>query len=72
MTLLCIGLWRLHPWSREVWLMLGIIAYMMLIHALSYADLRFSLPVMPFVCALGAAAIRRTPTSVIATSPTVP
>jgi hypothetical protein len=59
MALLCISLWQLRPWSREVWLMLVLIGYVMLVHALSYADLRFSLPVMPFVCVLGATALVR-------------
>lgn len=56
LALLGIGLWRGRPWSREVWMMGALIGYVMLVHALSYADLRFSLPVMPCVCALGARA----------------
>ena len=32
--------------------MLSLIVYVMLIHALTYADLRFSIYVMPFVCVL--------------------
>jgi hypothetical protein len=52
LTLLGIGLWRRWPWEVETVLVLALIAYVMLIHALSYADLRFSLYVMPFVCAL--------------------
>jgi hypothetical protein len=59
LAVLGIGLWLLRPWSREVWLMQALIGYVMLIHALSYADLRFSLPVMPFVCVLGAAALAK-------------
>ena len=38
--------------------MLTLIAYVMLIHALSYADIRFDLPVMPLVCALACAAFQ--------------
>jgi hypothetical protein len=56
LALLCIGLWRRWPWSREVGVMVALIGYVMLVHALSYADLRFSLPVMPYVCALAAGA----------------
>jgi hypothetical protein len=56
LALLCIGLWRLRPWSVEGKLVLTLVAYVMLIHALSYADLRFSLSAMPFVCVVGAAA----------------
>ena len=52
LVLLGIALWRAWPFSREVWVMLGLIAYVMLVHALSYADLRFSVVVMPYVCAL--------------------
>ena len=52
LVLLGIGLCRARPWGREVWVMLALIGYVMLLHALSYADLRFSLPVMPYVCAL--------------------
>jgi hypothetical protein len=59
MALLCIGLWRRRPWSREVGVMVALIGYVILVHALSYADLRFSLPVMPYVCALGAAALTK-------------
>jgi hypothetical protein len=49
---LLIAIWRMRPWDREVVLMLSVILYVMIAHALSYADLRFSLPVMPLVCAL--------------------
>jgi hypothetical protein len=49
---LLIAIWRVRPVDREVVLMLSVILYMMIAHALSYADLRFSLPVMPLVCAL--------------------
>lgn len=54
--LLGLGLWRQRPWSVEVMVAITLIVYVMLVHALSYADLRFSLPVMPVVCALAAAA----------------
>jgi len=54
LALLGIALWRARPWSREVVFMLALIVYVMLVHALSYADLRFSLPVMPFVCVIAA------------------
>jgi len=52
------GLWRARPWSREVWLMVAVAGYGMVLHALSYADLRLSLPVMPLVCALAAVKTR--------------
>jgi hypothetical protein len=61
------GLWRLRPWSREVWLMLGLIGYVMLLHAFSYADLRFSLPVMPLVCVLAGVALQRKPRKTVTT-----
>ena len=50
LVLLSIGLYR----SRDAttWWLVGMIAYVMTLHALSYADLRFSVIVMPFVCAL--------------------
>jgi hypothetical protein len=54
LALLGIALWRTRPWDVSVTLMLALIAYVMLVHALSYADLRFSLPVMPFVCVIAA------------------
>jgi hypothetical protein len=47
-----VGLHRRWPWDLEVVLMLSLIVYVMLIHALTYADLRFSIYVMPFVCVL--------------------
>ena len=50
--LLGVGLWRRRPWGLETVLPLILIAYVMLVHAVSYADLRFSLPVMPLVCVL--------------------
>ena len=53
-----IGLWRARLWSREVWLMVAVAGYVMVLHALSYADLRMSLPVMPLVCALVATKTR--------------
>ncbi|HTS16702.1 MAG TPA: hypothetical protein VMP11_03940 [Verrucomicrobiae bacterium] len=54
--LLGIGLRRGWPWDVDSVLALTLIAYVMLVHALSYADLRFSLAVMPLVCALAASA----------------
>ena len=58
LALLGIGLGRRWPWGSEIVLMLTLIAYVMLIHALSYADMRFDLPVMPLVCALACAAFQ--------------
>jgi hypothetical protein len=55
LTLLGIGLWRGRPWGVDTVLMAALVVYVMLIHALSYADMRFSLPVMPLVCALACA-----------------
>ena len=55
LALLGFGLWRV-PWTRERGLLLALIGYVMVVHALSYADLRFSLPIMPCVCALAASA----------------
>ena len=51
LALAAVGLWRLRPWNGEVVIMVTLIGYVMLVHAVSYADLRFSLPVMPLVCA---------------------
>jgi len=48
------GLWRSRRSTTDVKLMLAMVAYVMLVHALSYADLRFSLPVMPLVCVIAA------------------
>jgi len=53
-----VGLWILRPWSPGTRLMLGLVLYVMAIHALTYADLRFSLPVAPFVAAFGGEALR--------------
>jgi hypothetical protein len=58
LMLLGFGLWRRWPWPLEIVLMLVLATYVMLIHALSYADMRFSLPVMPLICALAAAAFQ--------------
>jgi len=52
LALLGIGLWRIRPWNREIGLLLAMLGYVMVVHALSYADLRFSLPVIPCVCVL--------------------
>ncbi len=54
LVLLCMGLWRAWRWSRDEWMMVVLIGYVMALHALSYADLRFCLPVMPYVCVLAA------------------
>lgn len=59
LSVLGIGLWRAWPWGWPVWMLVALVAYVMGIHALSYADLRFSLPVMPYVCALGAMAFAK-------------
>ncbi|HUJ08835.1 MAG TPA: hypothetical protein VL171_02320 [Verrucomicrobiae bacterium] len=56
LVLLGVGLWRRWTWNVEVMIMGTLILYVMFVHALSYADLRFSLPVMPLVCVLAAAA----------------
>ena len=58
LALLGIGLWRRWPWGMETVLLLALIAYVMLIQALSYADMRFSLPVMSLVCATACAAFQ--------------
>jgi hypothetical protein len=63
LALLGIGLWRTRPLSRETKLMLALIGYVMLVHALSYADLRFSLPVMPLVCVIAARTFARASTA---------
>jgi len=61
LALLGLGLWRLRPWRLPVVVLVTLILYVMLVHALSYADLRFSLPVMPAVCALAGAAFQARP-----------
>ncbi len=71
LALLGFGLWRRWPWEMETVLLLALIAYVMLIHALSYADLRFSVYVMPFVCVLASGlssqpSLRRTEATVSA------
>ena len=58
LTLLGIGLWHGRPWGADTVLMVAPVVYVMLIHALSYADMRFSLPVMPIVCVLASAALQ--------------
>lgn len=55
-----IGLRRRWPWDLEVVLMLCLIVYVMLIHALTYADLRFSIYAMPFVCVLASGLFQTT------------
>jgi hypothetical protein len=58
LELLGVGLWRRWPWGLETVLPFTLIAYVMLVHALSYADLRFNLPVMPLVCVLAGSGFR--------------
>jgi hypothetical protein len=58
LSLFAVGLWRQRPLLSPMILMLILIAYVMLIHALSYADMRFSLPVMPLVCVIAAASFQ--------------
>jgi hypothetical protein len=60
LSLLGVGLCRRRPWSLETVLPLALIAYVMLVHAVSYADLRFSLAVMPLVCVLAGSAFQAT------------
>ena len=67
LSLLGIGLWRVRPWSLQIVLFVTMTLYVMVIHALSYADLRFSLPVMPLVCALAGAAFQANPRKTDAT-----
>jgi hypothetical protein len=57
LILLGIGLRARWPWTSEIVLMLLLVAYVMLIHAVSYADMRFSHTVMPLVCALACAGL---------------
>jgi hypothetical protein len=52
-----VGLWRSRPWLPVTWVGLALVAYVMVVHALSYADLRFSLPVMSLVCAWAGAGV---------------
>ncbi|MCG3150282.1 MAG: hypothetical protein PCFJNLEI_03764 [Verrucomicrobiae bacterium] len=52
LLLLGIGLYRGRPWDGVTRLGLGVIGYVLAVHAMSYADLRFSLIVMPVVCVL--------------------
>ena len=59
LALLGIGLWRMRPWGLEVRLLLAMLSYVMIVHALSYADLRFSLPIIPCVCILASRTFSR-------------
>ena len=59
LALAVIGLWRCRPWGTAQTLMAVSVLYVMLVHALSYADLRFSVPVMPIVCGFAAVGVRR-------------
>lgn len=52
-----VGLWKSRPWLPVTWVGVALVAYVMVVHALSYADLRFSLPVMPLVCAWAGAGV---------------
>jgi hypothetical protein len=61
LAFLGIGLWRVRPWNLPVVLLVTLILYVMLLHGLSYADLRFSLVVMPLVCVLAAATVQANP-----------
>jgi len=63
LSLLIVALWRCRSWNLETIVILTLIGYVMLMHALSYADLRFSLPVMPAVCVLAGFARRASATS---------
>lgn len=63
LALAAIGLWRLRPWNGGVVMMVTLVGYVMLLHALSYADLRFSLPVMPLVCVFACYSLCRTEAS---------
>jgi hypothetical protein len=58
LCLLGIGLWRARTRGFETVLMIALIVYVMLTHALSYADMRFSLPVMPLVCVIACRALQ--------------
>jgi hypothetical protein len=69
LTLLGIGLWRGRPWGVDTVLMAALVVYVMLTHALSYADVRFNLPVMPLVCALACAAFQARERSTELTAP---
>jgi hypothetical protein len=54
------ALWRDRA-QQDGWkaVLVTLILYTNLVHAMSYADMRFSLPVMPFVCVLAARAFER-------------
>jgi hypothetical protein len=54
-----IGWWRLRPLSAEQRLLPAMLIFAMFFHAFGVGELRFSLPVFPFVCVLAAAAFYR-------------
>lgn len=55
-----LGIWRARLWrNREVLCWIGIIVYMNLITAMSLAVARYTIPVMPLVFLMGAAALVR-------------
>jgi hypothetical protein len=54
LSLATFGLWKLRRESFGQTLLLAVIGYVMFTHALSYADVRFSVIVMPLVCVFGA------------------
>jgi hypothetical protein len=60
-----IGLWRWGGREKETGVMLALIGYVMLLHALSYSDMRFSLPVMPYVCVLASRTFARRSAAVV-------
>jgi hypothetical protein len=59
LALAVFGLCRCRLWGTAQTFMVVPIVYVMLVHALSYADLRFSLPVMPLVCGFAAVGVNR-------------
>jgi hypothetical protein len=60
------GLWKLRNSQHGQALLLAVVAYVMLAHAVSYADVRFSVIIMPLVCVLGGVAAGFTPADVAA------
>jgi hypothetical protein len=64
LALAAVGLWRGRRQRLGQSVLLALIGYGMVIHAVSYADVRFSLGVMPLVCVLGGgvAGLRPAPT----------
>jgi 4-amino-4-deoxy-L-arabinose transferase-like glycosyltransferase len=62
------GWWRMRPLTFEQRLLPALLLFAMLFHALGVAEIRFCLPVMPFVCVLAAAALCRTTATAAAAS----